>query len=708
MRDSILSVVLAVVIMGCGTAVPSVEEPSPEQRPEYPASRAQTISEEIHGVTVHDPYRWLEDDKSEEVVKWQSAQTAIAREYLDSIPGRDGVRKRIAEVFQVAVDDPPTHKGKYYFQTKRAADQDQPVLYASEGFPAEQRVLVNPNSLGEGDNTVALDWWYPSWDGTLLAYGLSSSGSERSTLHIIETATGEVLADEIPNTRSARVGWLADNSGFFYSRRPDPDGDEGWFNRVFFHKVGTPWEEDPLVYGDKGTDEDIHAPFTSPDGKRLVVAVYRGAGGSVADLYYRKTDDVKGSFISITAGRDAAFWADVKNEKLVVLTNYKAPRYRVVEIDYDAPKESSWREIVPQGEDTIDQILLIKDHMIVKVMEHAVVKLYLHDAKGERISEIELPAQGRAYGLTGGFEDEEFYYGFTSFFFAGDIYRYKLKGAPELLSRVKVPVNPDDYKVKQVFFKSKDGTTVPMFVAHTAGLDVTSPRPTLLYGYGGFNIALTPYFLSRYLPFIDAGGIFVMPNLRGGSEYGEQWHRDGMLENKQNTFDDFIFAAKYLVDKGVTTPSQLAIRGGSNGGLLVGAVMVQQPELYEAVVCNVPLLDMIRYHKFLIAKLWIPEYGSSDDPEQFKYLREYSPYHNVKEGVDYPALLLMTAESDSRVAPLHARKFAAMIQTRTAGTRPALLHVESQAGHGKGKPISARVDDTTDVMVFIMARLGLL
>jgi prolyl oligopeptidase len=440
-----------------------------------------------------------------------------------------------------------------------------------------------------------------------------------------------------------------------------------------------------------------------------VIQVYRGAGGTAIDLYYRAVADRKGEFAPVARDRDAAFYADVKNDKLVVLTNLDAPRYRVVEIDYDRLDEAHWREIVPQTEDTIDQILLIKDHMVVKVMHHAVDKLYLHKESGERIGAIPLPTLGTVWQLRGRFDDEEFFYGFSSFVYAGDIYRHRLgRGKSELVSRVDVPVEPERYVTEQVFYESKDGTRVPMFVSRLADADADAARPVMLSGYGGFNVAITPYFLGRFLPFIEAGGAFAVPNLRGGSEYGEDWHRAGMLGNKQNVFDDFIAAAEHLVETGVTAPEQITIRGGSNGGLLVGAAMVQRPELFGAVICAVPLLDMLRYHKFLIARLWIPEYGSADDPEQFEFLRAYSPYHNVRDGAAYPATLLLTAEADSRVAPLHARKFAALLQARTGGDAPIYLHVEAKAGHGQGKPISKRIDDVTDYMAFAMHQTGLL
>lgn len=704
----------ALLALGCGAAPASEPRTAPAAEQisgsrSYPPARVEEVVDTIHGVEVVDPYRWLEDDDSEEVRDWQREQTNLAREFLDGIPGRELVRERLAEVYRIDEQRPPRHRGEHYFQLKRAADQDQPVLYVSKGFPGEQRALVDPAALGDGDNTVALDWWYPSRDGELLAYGLSSSGSERSTLYLKRTADGEILDDEIPNTRSSTVAWLPDNSGFYYTRRPAPDSEQGWFNRVFFHEIGTQWSDDPLVFGAGSGDEAIHVPGISPDGRQLVVQVHRGAGGTETDLYHRAVDDAEDGFDEVAVGLDATFQPELLDDRMIVLTNYRAPRYRVIEIRYDAPQREAWKELVPEGEDIIDDVLVIDDRLVIEEMHHAAHRLYLHDRAGRRLDEVELPALGRAFRLSGEHDDEEFFYGFTSFFHAGDIYRRGTAADDsELLSRVEVPIDPDDYSVEQVFYESRDGTRVPMFVARLAGEAPAQPRPALIYAYGGFNISLSPYFLGRYLPFIEAGGVFAMPNLRGGGEYGEEWHRAGMLENKQNVFDDFHAAAEHLISSGVTSPELLTVRGGSNGGLLVGAAIVQRPELFAGVVCAVPLLDMLRYHRFLIAKLWVPEYGSADDPEQFEYLRAYSPYHNVREGVSYPATLLTTAESDSRVAPLHARKMAARLQAAQAGEAPILLHVETRAGHGKGKPIAKRIDDTTDHIAFLMHTAGLL
>ncbi|MCP4678653.1 MAG: S9 family peptidase [Deltaproteobacteria bacterium] len=699
---------MLLIVAGCGGALSPEVNATDKSGSPYPETRIEEVTDRLHGTSIVDPYRWLEDDESEEVKSWQARQTAIARRFLDSTPDRKKVLDRIAELYRVDEGGVPAHRGEHYFQKRRLADQDQPVLWVSKGFPGKQRVLIDPNTLGK-DSTLTLDWYYPSWDGELVVFGLSSSGSERSTLYVMRTENGERLAEEIPNTRHSYVAWLADASGFYYTRRPDPKSDETYFNRIYLHKLGEPWDSDPVVFGTDSPDDAIHLPQLSPDGKHLVITVFRGAGGTEADLYYKRLGAKDKEFHKVAVGKDAVFLPDVKNDKIVTLTNYKASRYRVIEIDYNSPDEEKWREIIPQGEDTIDQILVVKDHIIVKVMRHAVSHLFLHSSSGARISEISLPALGTVGGLRGRFEDEEFFYGFTSFFYAGDVYRYILKkGAADRVSRVDVPVDPDKYTVEQVFYESKDGTRVPMFVARLKDIDTNEPRPVLLTAYGGFNVAITPYFFGKFLPFIEAGGIAAVPNLRGGSEYGEDWHRAGMLDKKQNVFDDFIGAAEHLIETGVTTADKIAIRGGSNGGLLVGAAMTQRPELFKAVICAVPLLDMLRYHKFLIAKLWIPEYGSADDAEQFNYLKAYSPYHNVEQGRAYPATLFLTAESDSRVAPLHARKMAALLQSASTGSEPILLHVETKAGHGKGKPITKKIEEATDVIAFAMERVGLL
>jgi prolyl oligopeptidase len=696
--------------LACGAPAAPARPPAPPWTAgPYPPARAEELVELLHGVEVADPYRWLEDDEDAEVQAWQQAQTALAREILEAIPGRDRVRDRLAEVFRVAEEGVPSHKGGNWFQLRRAAEQDQPVLYTSRGFPGERRALVDPNALGAGDNTVALDWWYPSPDGELLAFGLSASGSERSTLHVVRTATGERLAEGIPDTRSSKVAWLPDGSAFYYTRRPPPDSGETWFNRVFFHRLGTPWQEDPLVFGADSGDEAIHWPALSPNGEHLVVHVFRGSGGTETDLYYRPARKEGARFVAVAEGRDATFGADVLDDRMIVRTNWRAPRYRVLEIRYDALGEEHWKELVPEGEDTIDGVLVISGRLVVRVMRHAAHRLFLHATSGKRLREIPLPGLGRVAGLEGEFDDEEFFYGFTSFFHAGDIYRRRLaEDAAERVGRIEVPLDPSRFTVEQVFYRSQDGTRVPMFLARLADPGKPGPRPVVMYAYGGFNVALTPFFLGRYLPFIEAGGVFAMPNLRGGSEYGEEWHRRGMREHKRNVFDDFHGAAEHLIREGITTAAMLGVRGGSNGGLLVGAALVQRPELYGGVVCAVPLLDMLRYHRFLIAKLWVPEYGSADDPEQFAYLRAYSPYHNVPEGAAFPPTLITTAESDSRVAPLHARKMAALLQARQAGTAPILLHVEQKAGHGQGKPVDKQIEDTADHLAFLMRAVGLL
>ncbi len=705
-----LALVTAMFLVGIGCGGASTQDVSVTGKPvsPYPETRIDNVTSQLHGTSIVDPYRWLEDDESEEVKGWQARQTAIARRFLDAAPDRKQVLDRIAELYRVDEEGVPAHRGEHYFQKRRLADQDQPVLWVSRGFPGEQRVLIDPNTLSN-DSTLTLDWHYPSWDGELVAFGLSSSGSERSTLYVMRTENGERLGEEIPNTRHSYIAWLPDASGFYYTRRPDPKSDETYFNRIYLHRLGESWDSDPMVFGGESPDDAIHMPQISPDGKHLVVTVFRGAGGTEIDLYYKSLDGKDKAFQEVAVGKDAVFLPDVKDDKMVVLTNFKASHFRVIEIDYDSPGEEKWREIIPEGEDTIDQILIVKDHIIVKVMRHAVSHLFLHSASGERISEISTPALGTVGGLRGQFEDEEFFYGFVSFFYAGDVYRYTLKkGAADRVSRVDVPVDPEKYAVEQVFYESKDGTRVPMFVARLKDLDKNEPNPVLLTAYGGFNVAITPYFFGKFLPFIEAGGIAAVPNLRGGSEYGEDWHRAGMLDKKQNVFDDFIGAAEHLIETGVTTADKIAIRGGSNGGLLVGAAMTQRPELFKAVICAVPLLDMLRYHKFLIAKLWIPEYGSADDAKQFEYLRAYSPYHNVEHGRAYPATLFLTAESDSRVAPLHARKMAALLQAASTGPAPILLHVETKAGHGQGKPITKKIEEATDVIAFAMERVGLL
>lgn len=672
----------------------------------YPESRQEPIVDLHHGVEVPDPYRWLEDGESEEVRKWTEAQNRLTEEILDRLPGRERIRERLTELLSIGtLTRPAVRKGRYFYQ-RREGSQDQPVLYWREGVRGEERVLVDP-AVYEADATSALDWWYPSPDGKLLAYGISRGGDEKSILAVRVVETGEDLPDRIPHTRYTSLAWLPDGSGFYYTRFPEPGsvapGEEDYWKKVFFHPLGGDWREDPQVFGEGRAREDMPWVDLSPDGRWLVTGVSQG--WSKSEVYLLDRQAPEQGFRTVVEGVDALFIPDTLNDRIYLRTNHEAPNYRVVLVDPDQPAPELWQEIIPESDEVLDGHAVVGGHLICDYLRRASSALKVHALDGSLVREVELPEIGSLAGWGGEWDGEELFYGFVSFTTAPAVYRHLVRtGETELWDRIEAPVDPDRFETRQVWYPSRDGTLVSMFIVHRKDLEVDGDRPTLLYGYGGFNVSLTPAFSRGAYLLLERDGVYAMANLRGGGEYGEAWHQAGMLQNKQNVFDDCIAAAEYLVREGYTRPERLALQGGSNGGLLVGAVVTQRPDLFRAVVCQVPLLDMVRYHLFRIARLWIPEYGSSEDEVQFRALFAYSPYHRVRDGEAYPAMLLTAAESDSRVDPLHARKFAARMQA--ASERPALLRIETRAGHGAGKPLSKVIDEAADVWSFLLWQLG--
>jgi prolyl oligopeptidase len=693
-------------------------------RPRYPATRVDKAVETLHGVEVADPYRWLEAVESAEVHEWVTAQNAITREHLDKFPGRAAIRGRLEELLSVGSITTPAVRGRRYFYTRREGKQNQPVLYLREGLDGKDRVLIDPNTLSK-DGTVALDWYFPSRDGKLLAFGTSESGSEKSTLRVLDVETGERLADVIPFTRACSVAWRPSGEGFFYTRYPTPgsvpNGEENYHRHVFYHQLGADSAKDAKVFGDGRKPQDWPNLGISPDGRWLLVNVSQGWAKS--EVYIRDLAKPDGTFETVVEGVDALFGGDLQNDRLYLHTNLDAPRYRVMAVDPARPSRDNWKPLIPERDAVLDNIAVIGGRLFAHYMRDASSRLELIGLDGKPQVEIELPTLGSVGGIGGEWDGDEAFFGFTSFAVPPAIYRVSLSPsprkwgegrgegsaqstAPQLWQQVTAPIDPAQYAIKQVRYKSKDGTPVTMFILHRAGLEIDGRRPTVLYGYGGFNISQTPAFIAHLPMWLERGGVFCVANLRGGGEYGENWHQAGMLGNKQNVFDDFIAAGEWLVANKYTNRDRLAISGGSNGGLLVGAALTQRPDLFRAVVCRVPLLDMLRYHHFRIAKLWIPEYGSADDAEQFKWLHAYSPYHRVRDGAAYPAVLFTTAESDSRVDPMHALKMAARLQAASSADRPILLRVESKAGHGAGKPLSKTIDEQADVWSFLCWQLG--
>ncbi len=674
-----------------------------------PESAVRPIAEDFHGVVVQDPYRWLEDGESEEVKEWTEQQNAFTRHWLDNRPEREVLLSELKTLMQTGFVQAPVKHGSRYFFTSRGGEDNQAVLCVREN--GQDRVLINPSTMRE-DGTVALDWWNPSLDGSLIAYGLSEGGDEISTLHILEVATGELLPDRIPFTRFCSVAWLPDNSGFYYSRNPTPGsvppGDEKYYRSIYFHQIGNDPGNDPLIYKDNDPQclPDVNL---SNDGRYLLVLAFHG--WSKVNIHWRDLSHPDSEFINLNEGLEGIFNCEIGGENLYIHTNWEASNYRIFKTPLKAPFQENWQEIIAEGQFPIQSLKVAGERLVVDTLENAISRLHLYDLQGKPQGDIPLPAAGTLYGPLDSSEDEEVLFAFTSFVYPLTAYSYLPSSGK--LSVFKTPVSPTGFdpskvEVKQVRYSSKDGTKISMFVVHLADLKLDGSSPTILTGYGGFNISRTPEFGSGTVRvWLERGGVYALPNLRGGGEYGENWHTGGMLAQKQNTFDDFAAAAEWLIANGYTNPEKLAIMGGSNGGLLVGAALTQRPELFQAVVCAVPLLDMLRYHHFQIARLWIPEYGSSEDPEQFKWLQAYSPYHHVSKTTKYPATLLMAGEQDSRVDPLHARKMAALLQSSTGSKRPILLRIETRAGHGQGKPISKLVEEQADIWTFMAWQLGL-
>ena len=658
-----------------------------------------------HGVSVADPYRWLEDGGSPETAAWNAEQELYLRGALDPLPEREAIHERLRSLFSIGTVGPPVPRKGRYFYEKRTGTQEQPVLYVRDGRLGADRVLVDPGA-GVKDAASALDWHYPSPDGRLLAYGLSEGGSEKSTLRVRDVASGGDLEDTIPFTRACSLEWLPDASGFFYTRYPEPGAEgteaENYDRRVFLHRLGGDWRQDVLVFAPRAP-EDWPNVHLSPDGRFLAISVSKG--WTRTDVYLRDLSR-EGPLVAVVEGEDAVFGVDLRNDRLFLHTNLEARRFRLLAVSPLDPARENWREVLPEGDDVLEGAGVVGTRLIALRLREASSRLVLHDLAGNPLREIALPALGTVAGLTGEWDGEEAFFGFSSYTFPPAVYRIALPGGEtELWQRTLGDVDATAYTTRLVHYPSRDGTRVSMFLVHRRDRPSDGTGAALLTGYGGFAVSHTPAFGRSMLLFLDRGGLYAVAHLRGGGEYGEDWHRAGMLGRKQNAFDDFLAAAEFLVAEGHAAQDRLAIMGGSNGGLLVGAALTQRPELFRAVVSQVPLLDMLRYPLFRIARLWIPEYGDPDDPQAFAWLHAYSPYHHVTDGTAYPAVLLTAGESDSRVDPMHARKMAARLQVATSSARPVLLRQETRAGHGQGKPVSKLLEEWTDVWSFLCAEL---
>jgi prolyl oligopeptidase len=662
-----------------------------------------------------DPFRWLEDGDAPAVARWTEAQNARTRQVLDHLPGRAALAARFERLFSIGslgapVSRPRPKGARRYFYTRRDGAQNQPVLYVREGFTGADRPLVDVNQ-ERADGTRALDWWFPSDDGARVAYGVSDDGSEESTLRVRDVETGHDLGDQIPRTRACSLAWTPDGRGFYYTRYPKPGevarGEEAYHRGVFHHRLGDDPAHDRQLFGDGRDRTDWPNVDLSPNGRWLVVTVSQGWTRSELHLIDTRA---AGPPVAVAAGEEARFEVvQALDDRLFVFTTSGASRGRLVAVDPAQPARARWREIVPEGEDVLEQAVYFHGGLALATLHDAAARLRLVDEQGAARGEVPLPGLGALTAVTGARDTAEIFYGFTGFLSPTTVYEVHPGRPPKsaVWRALAAPIDPAAFEVERVMVTSRDGTRLPLFLAHRKGSPRDGSRPALLTGYGGFDVNMLPVWTASAIPFLESGGTYALAVLRGGGEYGESWHRAGMLANKQNVFDDFVAAATWLIEHKVTRADRLAISGGSNGGLLVGAALTQRPELFRAVVCKVPLLDMLRYHLFRIGALWIPEYGSPDDPGAARWLAAYSPYQHVRDGVKYPAVFLHTAASDSRVDPMHARKMAARLQAANTGPNPILLQVESRAGHGAGKPLAKIVAELVDEWSFLFAELGI-
>ncbi|MEW5848711.1 MAG: prolyl oligopeptidase family serine peptidase [Myxococcota bacterium] len=683
--------------------------PAPEPAVKYPDTRLADHVDEYHGTKVPDPYRWLEDPDSEETRKWVEAQNQVTFGYLGKITSREVLKMRLTELWNYERFSPPFHEGKRYFYFKNDGLQNQSVLYTLEKLDAEPKVLLDPNALS-ADGTIALNGLKLTDDGTLMAYGLSNGGSDWVEWRVKDVATGNDLPDVIKWSKFSGASWSKDKKGFFYSRYPEPkEGDAleeaNYFHKVYYHRLGTEQKDDELVFEDKDNKTRGFDARVTEDGKYLIIHVWEGTDRRNR-LYFKEMK--KGApVVKLFDAFDGAYdFIGNKGGTFFIKTDLDAPRGRLVAVDVKKADKKNWKELIPQGADKLEFVTMLGGGFLAGWLHDAHTLITLHDIAGKKTKDISLPAIGTAMGFDGKSTDTETFYGFTSFNYPTTIFRLDVKtGESTLFRQPQVSFKPEDYEVRQEFYPSKDGTKVPMFLVHKKGLAMDGNRCTYLYGYGGFNVSLTPSFSVPLIAWLERGCVYAQPTLRGGGEYGEDWHSAGMLDKKQNVFDDFISAAEFLTKSGITKPEKLAIGGGSNGGLLVGACITQRPELFGAALAQVGVMDMLRFHKFTIGHAWTSEYGSSDDAAQFQYLMKYSPLHNLKPGMKYPATLITTADHDDRVVPAHSFKFAAAIQKAQGGVAPVIIRIDTKAGHGAGKPTSKLIEENADKFAFLLHEL---
>jgi prolyl oligopeptidase len=666
-----------------------------------PPTRIDNVTDTLHGIKIADPYRWLEDQKSPETRAWIDAQAKFARAYLDPLPGRAEIRAKLAALMKVDVLSAPIARGGKYFFTRRLASEARASICMREALNGRDEVLVAPESISS-DQNVSISIVGISDDGSILAYGVRFGGEDENDVRLLDVGTRKLLPDGLPRGRYFGFDIKPDKSGFYYSRFVEKQG-----SRVYYHAMGSPAASDREIFGKGYGPDQIVQENLSEDGRYLILSVSLGVPPKKVEIYVQ---DVAAGEPPRTIVNDveADFRPDFGGNYLYLQTNWKAPNWRILRVDPKHPERDKWKEVVPESKQPIDSFSLAGGRLFAGYLENVTTRIRQFDPEGKPLGDLKLPGIGTAVTPSGRWQDDEAFYTFSSFTDPSTTWRISVSsGKEELWFRPKVPIRPEDFQVEQVWYESKDKTKIPMFLVYRKGLVRDGAHPTMLYGYGGFTVSLTPQFSPAAATWVSLGGVYALANLRGGGEFGEIWHRAGMFEKKQNVFDDFFAAAEWLVANRYTNPARLVIRGGSNGGLLVGAALTQRPDLFNTALCGAPLLDMLRYQKFKVGSWWAAEYGSADDAKQFEYLFKYSPYHHVRKGIKYPAVMFVTGDSDTRVDPLHARKMAGLLQASTASDNPILLRYEVEGGHTGSGSVDKLIDQTLDEISFAAARTGL-
>lgn len=680
--------------------------------PETP--KLNTI-ENIHGIDVPDPYRWLEKNDDPKVKKWIKQQNSYTRSFLSNIPARNRIHERLNRLFETNSLEVPVSKNNNYFFVERKKSNNLGILYVKKGLRGKPKILIDPNRLSKNKTTI-LHSWYPSPNGELLAYCLSDSSNDQASIHILDVKKIKKLPDIIPDTVYTSpyfpIEWSRDNNGFWYNRGNlnAPKNERKFNQKIFYHQIGDNFKDDSLIFGDILSKEDLPWLKTSIDGRHLLITVHKFSKSEFTELYLYDNKNPKLGFIPVTKNKKAMFFGVLHSKKLYIRTNYNAPLWKIIAIDLNGSglNIDNWKSIIPESEHKIENFKIIGDNIFVEILKNAHSTLKNYHLNGKFVREISLPTIGSITAISAEQEGSELFFNFSSFLIPHIIYRYNTTDKRiTIFNKEKNVINIKQYTVKQLWCNSKDAENIPFFIIHKKNIKLNSNNPLLLYGYGGFGISMTPHFNRNIIPFLEKGGIYAIANIRGGGEFGEKWHKNGMLNKKQNCFNDFIATIEYLIKKHYTNPDKIAISGWSNGGLLTGAILAQRPDLIKVAVIGAPVLDMLRYHIYFGGRLWIPEYGDIKNKKMFKYLLSYSPYHNIKSDRPYPATMIITADNDDRVHPMHAYKMAAKLQKSNSSSAPIILRIETKAGHGGAAPIHRLIEQESDILSFIFYHLGL-